>query len=73
MASDFNESVSDVVSLLSEPLNGHNILHIFPPHCLVIVAAYINTGTISSAETVHAVRETTLAITGVRNLGDEIG
>ena len=49
------------------------MLQLWPPHGLVIVAAYMNTGTISNADAVHAVRETTRAMTGVRNLGDEIG
>ena len=52
----------------SSSSNGQKMLQFCPPVGLVMVAAYMKTGTIRRAEHAHAVRETMRAITEVRNL-----
>ena len=58
----------------SSSLRGQKMLQLWPPVWLfVIVAAYMKTGTIRRAEAAQAVNDTHLAMTGVRNLGLEMG
>ena len=49
------------------------MLQLFPPVGFVMVAAYMKTGTMRSAEVAQAVRDTTLAMLLVLNLGEEMG
>ena len=49
------------------------MLQVVVPSGFDKVAAYIKTGIIKSAETAQADKLTHLAMTGVRNLGAEIG
>ena len=49
------------------------MLQVVPPSGVPSVAAYMNTGIMSRAEAAQAVKLTQRAMTGVRNLGAEMG